>query len=199
MIGLLGTSAGENQQYWPVRNDSGEEIPAFACMRITGMFVPFNQLDGSGGIFRVGYANMGFTVSKPNTYGSQYSHLFNGPIPIAINSTGQGTFGNVMMGGYSGSVPSVGNQIGPINGSWMLNTTSIGFQVVDVLSSSTDGGLSLNVRVVASPGLFARGTYDGFGNATITGTVHTVPVTYTGANGDLLHLHWQGSWYGFKV
>jgi hypothetical protein len=199
MIGLLGTSAGENQQYWPVKNNSGEQIPAFACMRITGMFAPFNQLDGSGGISRVGYANMGFTVGKPDTYGAQYSHLFNGPIPIPAESVGQGTLGQVMMAAYSGGSPTVGNQIGPISGSWLLNTSSIGFQVVDVLLSETDGGVSPNVRVIATPGIFARGTYDGAGNATVNGTSYTVPVTYTGANGDTLHLHWQGAWYGFKV
>lgn len=216
MLGFIGTAAAENQQWWPVRNDSGEEVPAFACMRITGMFSPFTSSDGS--FQRVGVANMGLTISKPNTYGSQYSHLFNGPRPIASGATGQGVFGRVMLGRYSGTggtAPAAGTYLGPKNGSWDLWAGIPGFLALDgLLEDNFNSSDVPTVRVIQSPALFLKGTANaaigpsaGPGLVTVDGGGNQVTATYTGspeiANGDPVYLHWlggsfTGTWYASK-
>ena len=212
MLGLVGSSAAENQQWWPVRNDSGEEVPPFACMRITGMFAPFTTTDSSSGIAVTGIANMGFTISKPNAFGSQYSHLFNGPVSIAAGAVGQGVFGRVMTGRYTGTAPAVGNQVGPINGSWLLSSTSFGFAVVDTLLGNEGTintlGFDKTVRVVQSPALFLRGTTDetigsSGGLVSVSGSSEKVTAKYDGSpsisSGVSVYLHWSyGTWYAAK-
>lgn len=205
MLGFIGTAAAENQQWWPVRNDSGEEVPEFGCMRITGMFSPFTSSDGS--FQRVGVANMGFTIAKPNTFASQYSHLFNGPRPIAAGAVGQGVFGRVMLGQYSGSQPTAGSAIGPINGSWLLHGGSYGFTVMDAtLRDTFAASVVPAVRVIQSPALFLRGTAIdtlGTGLAEVDTGPYQVTVTYNGtpslAPGAQVHMHWRhGTWYAAK-
>lgn len=210
MLGLIGTAAAENQQWWPIRNDSGEEVPAFACMRITGMFSPFTSSDGV--YQRVGVANMGFTIGKPNAFASQYSHLFNGPIAIASGAVGQGVFGHVMLGRRSGvSAPTVGSAIGPTNGSWDLAGGSYGFTVVadtslDDTLNLYDGGITKVVRVIQSPALFLRGTAIdtlGTGLVEIDTGPYQVTATYNGtpsiSPGGQVLLHWlHGTWYASK-
>ena len=211
MLGLVGSAAAENQQWWPVRNDSGEEVPPFACMRITGMFAPFTTGDGS--FTTTGYANMGFTISKPNTFASQYSHLFNGPRPIAAGAVGQGVFGRVMAGRYTGTAPTVGNQVGPINNSWLLSSTSFGFTVTDTLLGNEGVfntlGFDKTVRVIQAPALFLRGTTtetigSSGGLVSVSGSSETVTAKYDGSpsisSGVGVYLHWYyGTWYAAKL
>lgn len=206
MLGLVGSSAAENQQWWPVRNDSGEEVPAFACMRITGMFAPFTT--GGESFTRVGYSNLGFTVGKPNTFASQYSHLFNGPTPITPGAVGQGAFGHVMLGRGGGA--AAGSNIGPINNSWDLHSGSYGFTVVD--STVIDYFASADVatvRVVQAPALFLRGTTDetigsSGGLVSVAGSSEKVTAKYDGSpsisSGVGVYLHWHnGTWYAAKL
>jgi hypothetical protein len=211
MLGLIGTAAAENQQWWPVRNDSGEEVPAFGCMRITGMFSPFTSSDGQ----RIGVANMGFTIAKPNAYGSQYGHLFNGPRPIASGATGQGVFGRVMLGRYSGTAPTAGTYIGPKNASWDLWEGIPGFTVLDSsLDDYFDSSDVATVRVIQSPALFLTGTADedigptsGDGLVTVDVAGNKVTAKYTKTpeitTGSTVYLHWfgnsfGGTWYAAK-
>ncbi len=214
MLGLIGTAAAENQQWWPVRNESGEEVPAFACLRITGMFSPFTSSD-LGGQQRVGVANMGFTIAKPNTYASQHSHLFNGAVPIAAGAIGQGVFGCVMLGRYTGSAPSVGTAVGPKNASWDLWAGIPGFTVVDSsLEDSFDGSDVPTVRVIQSPALFLKGTaledigpFSGDGQVEVDTSGNQVTAKYLKSaeivTGDIVYLHWfgnsfTGTWYASK-
>jgi hypothetical protein len=209
MLGFIGTAAAENQQWWPVRNDSGEQVPAFGCMRITGMFSPFTSGDLS--FQRVGVANMGFTIGKPNTYASQYFHLLNGPRPIESGAVGQGVFGRVMLGRYNGfgfTVPAAGNILGPKNGSWDLWSGIPGFTVVDgMLEDTYDSSDVSTVRIMQSPALFLKGTanaaigpFAGPGLVTVDINGNQVTATYTGypeiANGDAVYLHWYGNSFG---
>jgi hypothetical protein len=205
MNSFVGTSAGENQQYWPVRNDSGEEIPAYACLRITGTFIPFTSGDES---FRqVGVANYGFTVGKPNEWGAQFSHMFNGPVPIAIGQIGQGVFGKVMQGLVTG-ILNVGDRLGPTNGSWELNGSSGGFRVVESALLRVGGAASLKC-VIQEPLIFAYGTSANVGgtqcnaqrtSTTSSFTISTTPLSSTTiGNGDSVSLHWSGGiWYAMK-
>ena len=205
-LGLVGSSAAENQQWWPVRNDSGEEIPPFACMRITGMFAPFTSSDGT--FTRVGVANMGFTVSKPNTFASQYSHMFNGPVAIAAGAVGQGAYGQVMLG--RGNF-SAGASVGPISGSWDLSGVSYGFTALDSLLNDifAYSGSVTTVRVIQTPALFLRGTTDetigsSGGLVSVLGSSEKVTAKYDGSpsisSGVSVYLHWHyGTWYAAKL
>jgi hypothetical protein len=163
-------------------------------MRITGMFAPFTTGDGS--FTTTGYANMGFTIGKPNTFASQYSHMFNGPRPIAAGAVGQGVFGRVMAGRYTGTAP-----------------TSFGFTVTDALLGN-DGvsntlGFDRTVRVIQAPALFLRGTTtETIGSAgglvSVSGSSETVTAKYDGSpsisSGVGVYLHWYyGTWYAAKL
>jgi hypothetical protein len=210
MMGLIGGAADVNQDYWVIRNDSGEEIPAYACVRITGMFVPFSTSDGTSSY--QGVANMGFTVAKPNTYGAQYRHMFNGPRAIPIGKTGQGIFGKVMLGAYAGSAPTVGSSIGPIDGSWLLQQDSAGFTVLDTVTDSLSSASANVCKIIQSPAIFLRGTADvalgsggaSSGQVTIVGSTQKVTGIYSAfgtaiAANTGCHLHWlSGSWYVSK-
>jgi hypothetical protein len=207
MNSFVGSSAGENQQYWPVKNESGEEIPAYACMRITGTFIPFTTNDGS--LVQPGVANYGFTVAKPNEWGAQFSHMFNGPMTIPIGQIGQGVFGKVMQGLVHASF-SVGARCGPINGSWTLQGGSGGFRVVESPFLRASGGTYAGIvqTVIQEPLLFAYGTSANAGgtqcNALMRSTASSFLIDTTAlstgiALGDTVSLHWlDGRWYAIK-
>ena len=86
-----------------VRNDSGEEIPAYACMQVTGTA-------------EVGDVTV-VTVTKPTTTDGTY--LFNCQYLIAIGANGWAfRFGVVIMLGIAPSEP--GAMYGPIVSDWQI-------------------------------------------------------------------------------
>lgn len=95
-------------RWLPYRNDSGEEIPAFAVLRITGVTE------------RNGQALL--TVAKPNsTAYAQYA--INGSTVVPANGYGRLTFDTPAVALYdSGLSPSVGDLLGPEDGEWALTT-----------------------------------------------------------------------------
>lgn len=118
-------SSALNSQRWPVRNASGEEIPPFACMKIVG-----TREFASGEI--------GFYVQKPDAFGAQYSHIFNGPRSIRATGTpdqltGEGTIGFAVAALYDSAdgTPAFGESWGPRSGTWKLKKNTGGFRVVD--------------------------------------------------------------------
>jgi len=96
----------------PFRNDSGEEVPPFAVLRVTG-------LTTIGGRTVV-------TIGKPNTYGSQYSHFVNGPITVPADGYGTCTNDFPAMVSANGTA-TVGQLWGPRSGSWELESSTPGF------------------------------------------------------------------------
>jgi len=132
------------QRWFDVRNDSGEEIPAFGCVRL-GEPVE---------VTRDGRTSVVYPANKPNTYGSQYSHAIAGPVPIAAGSGSSVKYGRVTMDWPTwalydtGSSPAFGQSWGPLDDSWELNPHVGGFVI---------HGLATNGRVLVaqSPMLFA--------------------------------------------
>ncbi len=108
-------------------NDSGEEIPAFGCMRISGI----TTIRG-----RACYA-----MRKPDTFGSIWGHRMNGPNPVAAGAFGLCVLGGVVAGLYdtADGTPSYGKHWGPRSGTWKLRKNTSGWRV---LANSADPGIA---------------------------------------------------------
>jgi hypothetical protein len=101
-----------NKPWHRFTNGAGEEIPAYACMRITTATETDNDIV--------------FTCAKPNSTDQPF-YLVNGPLAVA--SGGEGRCSTIMQAGYvltSGS-PSVYDEWGPTNGSWEVSENGSGF------------------------------------------------------------------------
>ena len=157
-------TAGNNLQVWPARNVGTEEIPPFACVKIDGMFWG-------------GDDQLGFNVSKPNTFGAQFGHAFNGPMPLpqtTIPSYGQITFGPVAVGVYdtADGVPTLGEHWGPRNNDWKLRKSTGGFRVVAIDNPSLYSGQRSDLMVVQPwPMLHLIGKLDSTIGSLNSGTV----------------------------
>jgi hypothetical protein len=144
------------------RNDSGEEVPAFAVLRVTGSTTVRQQLV--------------LTVSKPNAYGSQGLHAVNGPQAIASGKSGVCTFSSPAPVLYDtgDGTPAVGERWGPRDSSWKLRKNTGGFQI----SGSPDSTSGV-VLAVVSPMLSFVGKTDSSHSKGSTGTISI----YSGALG----------------
>jgi hypothetical protein len=120
---------------WPVENQSGEEIPPYACMKVVAYY---------GGL-----ETIGFSVDKPDEYGAQWGHIFNGPRPIpATESNNNGVrevaIGDLSLGlyePYSGDPDGLvyaGLHVGPRAGSWKLHEDTGGFFVCGPIGDQSD-------------------------------------------------------------
>lgn len=129
-----GSPAGSYLQAWPIRNVSSEEIPPYACMKIVGYYA---ENDG-----------IGFQVTKPDTFGAQWGHIFNGPRPI-LSSTAPGAqnlkVGEVFIGPLalamyddSAGEPGAYEHWGPRNNSWKLHRNTGGFLNHGALSGESE-------------------------------------------------------------
>lgn len=132
-LGTVGGEQGGAAPYFliPFRNDSGETIPAFAVMRVTGA-------TGLGSIPVL-------TVAKPNT-AFQRRYLVNGPLAVS-GASGQNTFGLGTWAEQSAFVlyddantPAYGEEWGPSNGSWEIKKYRYGFHI---LGGATGGDTDL--------------------------------------------------------
>jgi hypothetical protein len=108
--GLVGPPSDRGQQRFPpqapiyVRNDSGVEIPAFACLQTTGT---------------VEYGGQNYiTVDKPSdTDGTSGGYLFNGQAPIEIGGYGIAHDGPVVRM-ICGDTIASGDSLTPIVNDW---------------------------------------------------------------------------------
>lgn len=128
----------------PFRNDSGETIPAYGIIKITGTV----EVDG----------RIVFKAEKPDTYGSQYMHWINGPTPVASGSNKYGVCFHPASPTWvkyatGDGTPAFGESWGPVDSSWELKKHVGGFQI---LGAHEDG----RVLVVQSPLLIAFGKTD---------------------------------------
>jgi hypothetical protein len=112
-----------NQIWFPWRNDAASQCPAYGIIRITGETTSNDQAVLTG--------------DQPNTYGSQYSHFVNGPIPVdaasgATKSYGVCTIIGRVCAAYTvgDGTPAFGEQWGPRTGTWLLKKNTGGFMVM---------------------------------------------------------------------
>ena len=118
----LGSRPGV-PQIWPllVKNVSGEEVPAFALMRVTAV----TDADFTGEIV--------YSVDKPNS-SSLDRLIVNGPMPIpaTTNARGRATwiFPTFCAFKSSDGTPAAGDNWGPVSGSWDLRLAGSGIVIM---------------------------------------------------------------------
>lgn len=93
-----------------VANGSGEVIPAYGVMRITG------------------YADGAITVAKPNADDMDPAVLIvNSHVEIAVGENGFGTQDGPMLAAYTGGTPAFNDKAGTTSGAWTLTKDKTGF------------------------------------------------------------------------
>lgn len=112
---------GANYFPVPFRNDSGEAIPAYAVMRVTGSATV-------KGIPTI-------TVAKPSTT-FQRIYLVNGPLVVPSSSSHEPAFGTWLNeAGYvlydDSNTPAYGEGWGPSASSWKIKKYRYGFTILD--------------------------------------------------------------------
>jgi hypothetical protein len=149
----------QNQSYdqtvWlEFRNDASTQVPAGGIVRLTGMTSRDDRPI--------------LTVGQPNTYGSQYLHFVNGPLPVDANAYGLCSQIGVLAALYdtSDGTPAFGEKWGPRDATWKLKKNTGGFQIVGNVDATN--GL---VLVVQSPMLSFVGKTDSSHAKSASGTI----------------------------
>lgn len=107
-----------------VRNDSGETIPAFAVMRVTGVVEVKQETI--------------FTVDQQDT--SDAPVLINGPTPIPDGEYGVIQPGPIFAAYFdSAASPAVGDELGSEDGEWKLTTAGSGWVFLGALTDEAIG------------------------------------------------------------
>lgn len=152
----------------PFKNESGETIPAYGVMRITGV--------------STGQSVPVITVAKPSST-FQRLYLVNGPLQVSGDSSrsdlrGFGTWaeGAAFVLYDDASTPAYGDEWGPQNGSWEIKKNRYGFFVI----GGATGGESDIVACKQSIVNELYGQTDGTLNK---GSTQTVSI-FDGANAD---------------
>jgi hypothetical protein len=134
---MMGNYGAEGQalnlQWIEFYNDSGEEIPAFGVMRISGM----RKKDGRPVI----------ECKKPHTFGSQGQHRINGPVPVESSQYGVCLVGNHVAALYdtADGTPAFGESWGPRDATWTLKKNTGGYRVLG--NADTTNGVVVVVSV----------------------------------------------------
>lgn len=106
------------------KNTSGEEIPAFACVKLSA----FNDADKY------------FDATKPDGEGSLY--FFNGAAPIAADAYGESfIWGTSSILGLT--TGEFGETVGPVADSWEMTAEGTGYTV---FSNVSEGGIAAILR-----------------------------------------------------
>ena len=151
----FGTQGEQGRIVWEeFYNESGEQIPAFACMRVTGM----TTVQGRNIV----------KVAKPNTYGSQYLHRLNGPLPVEIGKYGICTCspGAAALYDTADGTPAFGERWGPRDATWKLKKNTGGWAAMG--NADTTNGI---VIVQQAPMLSFHGQTDAAISKDAGGTV----------------------------
>ncbi len=165
-----GLSITETQhEQIPFRNDSGEEIPPYAVMRITGADVDDpddeQQVD-----------NWFLKVEKPNTTFYR-EYLVNGPETVPYSGGGAEDFGvgyflrDARYVSYreASGTPAYGEVWGPKADQWTLEKYRYGFTIQGHATTIDDVNVVLATQHLVTK---VRGTTDGAINKDSTGTVN---------------------------
>jgi len=157
----MSKSVWDNYFWIPFRNDSGETIPAYSSVKITGVV--------SGG------ARTTLTVDKPDSSATMFATT--GPFSVPADAYGSACVSVHRVAKFTGSVSS-GNRCKPKSADWVLEEDSSGqFVCLGVIDSTKSLGLFIQdqvssggVKFVKAPsgGIPGRvGTLLGYANCTI--------------------------------
>lgn len=120
--GKIGGSSGARSQTVEASkeiyftNDSGEEIPAYACMQITGT----REISGQNYL----------VVDKPNGTGDITRFLFNSSRPVATDDFGLAQSSTILRGYKNSGTITSGDRWGPTAGQWYLSKNGGAYSVV---------------------------------------------------------------------
>jgi hypothetical protein len=138
----------------PFRNDSGETVPAYGVMRVTGSVT----VDGTEYV----------TIGKPNS-DFKRKYLVNTGSDVANGAYGTGTWldegGSVLYD--DANTPAIGESWGPSNGSWKIKKWRYGFSII----GNPTGGSTDLVRAWQEEVNEFIGKTDSTHNKNSTGTV----------------------------
>lgn len=116
-----------NQNHWlPFRNDSGETVPPYAVMRVTGTETVHGQTI--------------LTIGKPDG-SNQNWYAINGPGQIAANSIAGCTLSPSAIIRVESGTPSNGDEWGPSSGNWGIGSSGSRFFIF----GSKTSGRNLNL------------------------------------------------------
>jgi hypothetical protein len=157
----MSKSIYDNYFWIPFRNDSGETIPAYSSVKVTGVV--------SGG------ARTTLTVSKPDSSATMFATT--GPFSVPADGYGSACVSVHRVAKFTGSIAS-GNRCKPKSGDWVLEEDSSGqFVCLGVIDSTKSLGLFIQdqvssggVKLVKAPagGIPGRvGTLLGYATCTI--------------------------------
>jgi hypothetical protein len=118
--------AGPSQRPASFRNDSGETIPAYGCMKLT-----------SGDKYSSGPPVPFFVASKPGSTLLTDRFAMNGPRPISSGGFGQCYLSGQVKALYNTGSPAAGDSYGPTPGEWYLTKDYPPIFRVAVISDST--------------------------------------------------------------
>lgn len=122
-------------------NDSGKIIPSFAVMEIKGTVQDLVRISDPSKTSKAGKKLV--KVGQPSTKIQRY-YLINGPFAVPIN--GRGTCDETYPKDIlyddttSGGDAIIGEEYGPVPGTWKLGIARNGFTVIDSLPSVIVGG-----------------------------------------------------------
>jgi hypothetical protein len=115
----MSKSIYDNYFWIPFRNDSGETIPAYSSLKITGVV--------SGG------ARITLTCDKPDN--STCTYAASGPFAVPVDGYGSACVSSHRIVKVSASV-STGDEIGPVGGSWESGDGGNGMMVYGMIDAT---------------------------------------------------------------
>lgn len=188
--GFIIEPHGRSPQFIPpeapiyVRNDSGEEIPAFACMQTTG------AIDAGGQNY--------IKVTKPvDDTGTTGRYLFNGIAPIEIGGYGIGHDGPLARMLTNAATVTCGDSWQPTIASWAVKPggelfTAVGLDDIgtDVMRGFIGGGGGGSGKIefeVLSASTVVGGQYDGMRKLVVE--IKSPPCNRTSLHGDTVDVY----------
>lgn len=117
----MSKSVFDNYFWIPFRNDSGETIPPYSSIKITGVV--------SGG------ARITLTCDKPSQTTCTYAS--SGPFSVVADGFGSACVSSHRVVKFSGTV-TTGDEIGPVDGSWEASADGNGMMVYGVIDATNN-------------------------------------------------------------
>ena len=118
----IGQWTVKDKAHWvPFRNDSGEEIPPYSVL----------QISGTTSIGKKTY----FTVVKCSSADEAW-YPVNGEAAVSSNTYGECTFTPQAIVAFAGDVPDYGDEAGPVPDEWPIGSGGKGFFILGPKSST---------------------------------------------------------------